>query len=647
MKRFLTALQWLAVAAIAAWVAVDCQHRDGAPDLHRDSWKNWSGFHALSYPGVTRKAGDQLVSHDTLREHLAALLEAGYTPITPADALAFLRREHPLPDQALLLIFEGGRKDSFLWPNGLLRQNGISAVLGVPTSVTRKWGSFHLRKSDLRRAGRSSNWTLASMGDQAVSTLLGADGHTRGFLSTRLTEPGAPESTEAYAARVEADFAAAAQLLEALSGSPPATYIFPHSDDGTGRRADPEAAGLIHASLTRHHSLAFAKNSHPFNGSDEDPHRLSRLIVPGSWSAERLLTELARHEPRRTPLQGLQASDWTVRGMHLFKDEVLKLGFDGGAVLRGTEHWNAAEVDSEVSLLKQAAVSVLLRRSTLYSIRVTLSESSLLVLEYTGAQPQTLLREAGVPGGPTHRLHTRVQGRRLWVSVGDRSYGPLPLTHAAAFGSVGLTSREGVTTVHRFSAAPLPSAYALHAEFAEIPEQDRAGFAAVLPDWLSSGEAPAFTPAQVEAVLLADAHGVETIPLVTAGTPLEPDTAAAWAGALARTLDTQTPRPPIQRVALEGLRPHLASALRTRGFSVLHVVDTDQAGQLRPDDGLPAPGDELLLHGPPDAVAPALDHLLQHIPTTHLVAELAAGPALLPGLRQAVSFAANPQEISP
>jgi hypothetical protein len=131
------------------------------------TWKNWEGFYALSYTGLSKEEEGPYLTRQGFADHLTALREAGYVPLIPEDIVAFYRGEHPLPAKGVLILFEGGRKDSFLLGSPLLEKKGFIATMTVPTAFLESPSNFYLKKGDLKRLSRSPYWRLASMGHEA------------------------------------------------------------------------------------------------------------------------------------------------------------------------------------------------------------------------------------------------------------------------------------------------------------------------------------------------------------------------------------------------------------------------------------------------------------------------------------------------
>lgn len=627
MKKLFIVAQWIVVIGVAL-VLIQGLRRRAAPVLepNRGEWNQWDGFHAIAFNGVSRREDPDLISRDRLRALLAALSKEGYTTITLADAGAFLRGEHPLPDRAVLILFEGGRKDSFLWPTPLLRSLNMRAVLAVPTGVLKKWGSFFVRKSDLRYAAQSPLWELAAMGDRAVWSIpVDERGGTGAFLSQKMWRQGAPESDVDYGARVEKDFADCAKVIaDATPRTWPMLYVHPFSDDGRNPDAYPLAAGTIRNALERHFTLAFTGARHSFNGPQSDPLALSRLSVAGTCGASELIEALKRAEPRKTAAVGFAPDHaWLIVGDALRTDDALKLTPSAQAWLRGSSDWTNVEAEMSVRPAENGWTSLCLRHSARGpSVRVAVRRGWIQVQETVGPRMQTLLREPlpSAAEDAVFRVQARVKGRRVWIAVNGGSWShPLPITPATRSGMVGLTSEGASSVVTGFRAQPIPSLYVMGVDLSGLPSAEREDVAAIMPRWWTSGEPPDLSKDRQDEILQAMALGMETIPIIHATRLLNEGDAEAWVAALTRLTRTVPVPMPVSQVLIEGDSGALAAVLKKQGWMVLRPLSCEEAAAREPPH--PDQMEGYVILGPADASEKVARRWLTHIPPDRMAVE--------------------------
>ena len=79
-----------------------------------------AGFIAVSYFGVDRQGTDTLISTSQLDEQLKTLHDLGYVTISQEDVINYYEKGTALPDKALFLLFEDGRRDTALFARKIL-----------------------------------------------------------------------------------------------------------------------------------------------------------------------------------------------------------------------------------------------------------------------------------------------------------------------------------------------------------------------------------------------------------------------------------------------------------------------------------------------------------------------------------------------
>lgn len=234
----------------------------------------------------SRHAGYERLSREQLTARLDWLAHRGYRPVSLQQVLDARSGGAPLPERALLLSFDGGYRslETEVWP--LLRAFGWPAVAAVPTSRI-GIDSDRLDWAALKRIAEEGSIEFISAG-HALDTRWPQAEDTAPLPARawRRFDGSALESTDAYAARIEAELKASIDALQAQLGSAPRAIAWPQgawSPQGM-RRA--EALGL---------TLGFDL-SHPRAQVDALP-VLGRLDVASEASLADFVAELA---PRRT-----------------------------------------------------------------------------------------------------------------------------------------------------------------------------------------------------------------------------------------------------------------------------------------------------------------------------------------------------------
>ena len=520
MKKLSVFLQWVLIIGVLAGVLYAAFKPTPQPVYQPASWKSWEGFFVLSYTGITKSEEADYVSPARLREQLRALKAAGYQTIKLADALAFLQGKGPLPEKALLLLFEGDRKDSFIEATPVLEKLGFFGNLCVPTKLLQSWGNFFLKEGELKKVCQHPNWDLVSMGDQAIDQIRidakGTEGH---FLSRRLWLTDKQEDDEAFRQRLTEDYVKAAGILKspfATTGSLLTCILMPTPATGAG--ADPLAADINRLGVETNYLLAFSRAGNPFNGPESDRYNLTRLRVQGDWTGQRLVSELAKYTPRQEALTAIGTREaWQLVNGPQLENGVIRMPVDSLAWVRGTDNWRDVDVKARLHLAPGAQTAVYVRYAGPQNyLRLIVTDQELALQERLVSVMQTLVRQPlKKSGDQSFTLQLKVQGNRAWVWFDNAPViRSAPLTSVTRMGSVGIGAQNGQVQVEDFAAAPLRHVVVLDGGYDQLPADLQEKTRVIIPAWFSLPPRRRLTRRCRHEVLQAAAAGVETIPAV-------------------------------------------------------------------------------------------------------------------------------------
>lgn len=573
IRKLFVMVQWVALAALVGWLAKALLTPTPEPVYAPETWHHWRGFTALSYGGVAKGGDDpRYPSPRRLNEHLEALEAAGYRTITPTDALRFLRGEAPLPERALLLMFEGGRKDSFIRSTPKLRENGYQALMAVPTAFAGGWDRFHLNRTEIRKASRLPHWRFGSMGHEATERVeTGPEGDRAPFLTARRWTEEGLETPEAYQARVREDIRTSWALLRQASRTPVLTFVYPYADAGTSPLADPTAAAVLRSTVGEYFRLAFARSDHPFNPMTADRLGLRRLRVPGAWTGDELVERLRAFAPaRRVPL--LRATGWTLGEGAELKERTLHLSNGGYAWMRGGDHWEDFEVHLTVSGLSNGTVAVYGRyEGPRAYVRITADARTLRIQERQGVDMYNLTVEKTDPSADTLNLTLRARGNRFWLERDGKTIGgPRPLADTTRAGTIGLEALEGDVVVQRVEGGLLPRRYVQVRRLSVEPVEGETGVEAMLPLWFDRDtDWEALRKAQEASLLRLAAQGIEVAPRTLGGSS-GPALRAMLTDPLYKRL--------IRTIVVEGVDLETGQLIRNHDFRPVFRVPPSKVG---------------------------------------------------------------------
>lgn len=646
MKRLSVVIQWFFVIALLAFSGYVIFRPTPQPDYAPETWEDWNGITVLSYAGIARKESADYPSVKVLEAQLTALRDAGYRTVRPEDVRAYLDNLAPLPEKALLLIFEGGRKEAFIRATPILQRTGFSAVIVVPTTVMRQWGGFYLKRKDIRKVVKLPQWEVGSMGHQAYEPAPGftsvEEGH---FLAKRGRTNGKEESAESFRDRILKDYTHSAQTLEDAAGRPPQLYLYPYADAGQCPGSDPLAETVNREAVVRHFGLAFIGGFNAFNGPGSDPWSLTRLRVPGDWPPERLLAELTSSQPRSRLQAAIGgAQDWVFEREGELRDNALRLA-DGAAVwLRGTEAWTDAEISADLQPEAAGSGALYARYTSLRSwLRLAADAEGIRVQERLGSRLYTLFRLTSPAEAETVRhLRLRLRNNRAWVWLDDKPVAEnLPLSPGTRSGRVGFASDQGELRVSAFSARPLPARWILANSIRLIADADKENVQAILPNWFRAGEKPTAAQTAQQDLLHSAVAGINTIPLLSGASSLSDEAARAWAAAIDDELIRVNLKPLVPSLALDCPALALATELRNRHYRVAHLLSPAEAREWGRSIAQASSDEVLVVNGIGQEADEALTWLKFAIPTGRLALREPDGAAFAPGLSTVRMYDSN------
>jgi hypothetical protein len=644
LRKLFVWVQWAVVAGLAVFVLYVVFRPEAQPDYDPTRWNSWQGFFAVAYLGVSDKEDGQHVTAERLAGHLQALRAAGYRSITPDDAAAFLEGRAPLPDQALLVLFEGGRKDSFLRATTELRNAGFIAAMCVPTETTSRWGAFYLKKDDLEKVAGLAHWRLCSMGHDTFQPLpVDAKGGTGHFLTQRRWQRDRLENDSEFQHRIENDYAAATQILAEAGKGPVAAYVYPFADWETNPVSQSPAAAVNRAAAGRHHRIAFNRSESPFNGFGADPLSLTRLRLSGAWDSARLLAELKSYAPRTATVTAADRDHWIANeGIRADANRV-EIAPAATAWVRGSEAWRDVDVNATLRLGGSGAIGALYARHASHRsyLRVALTAHDIQVQERVGELTRNLGGQSlNIDAAAGHVLRLRVKGRRAWVWLDGRLIaGPLPVAGVTHAGRVGAGAQNAPIAMTGFAAAPIRGDFVFAERFSALTALQNEQASVVLVPWYVDGKVSDPTAEQQRETLVAAAAGIETIPIFSPRSGPGEAEAVTIAADLKRALGGPALKRLISRIAVTGGDDTLAAALHAGGYQVVRIVDPAQARVLV-EVAAVRPGDLLLIDGPAAEIMAVADLLLRRLPDEHIVALADAEAVLPPWMRRALRVGA-------
>lgn len=392
----------------------------------KSTWSQEEGFIALSYVGVSRKDNQNLVSKEKLDSHLGALYDAGYVTIGIDDIINFYEKQTPLPEKALFLIFEDGRKDSMIFAQPILEKYNYKAtMMSYAGNVVNKDNLF-LKSDDLKDIDKNTFWEIGTNGyrfsyinvvEKDIKELEDEDNdgkynkekfeYTHYLMDYLRDVDGVPtETTKEMRERIYWDYKKMSEIYNESIGYDPKVYMIMHANSiYENMNADVEAYNLDN--IHRYFKVLFNREGSCYNTYSDSIYNLTRMQVGADWSTNKLLLEIENWTDSKSPfvVGDKDAADrWYVKeGLLEHKDDkiILTANKDQRAFsyLKGSDNWNDLDLSVYLTGREFGTQTIYLRYDSKDSyIKVSISDNGISVREKSPNSQEVILYKGELPG---------------------------------------------------------------------------------------------------------------------------------------------------------------------------------------------------------------------------------------------------------
>lgn len=272
------------------------------------------GFLAVSYFGVDRQSTDTLVSVRQLDAQLGALHSLGYVTVSQEDVANYYTRGTALPDKALFLLFEDGRRDTAMYAEKILEKYNYKATILTYADKFQEKDPKFLSSKDLTKLLETGYWELGTNGyrlsyinvfdrydrflDQLTSdeysqvhSYLGRD-YNHYLMDFIRDEDRLPtETTREMESRITQDYRSMEEIYTQELGQVPGLYCLMHANSGAfgNTKSVSEANGKNIQALFR---MNFNRDGYSLNSRTSSIYDLTRIQPQASWNTNHLLMRL-------------------------------------------------------------------------------------------------------------------------------------------------------------------------------------------------------------------------------------------------------------------------------------------------------------------------------------------------------------------
>lgn len=352
---------------------------------------NDRGFVALSYFGIARTGTADLIAKDRIAEHLEAMKMNGYETITQQDIIDYYAGKETLPEKALFLSFEDGRRDTAIFAQKILEDlNYKGTAMTYPEKFELNDTKF-LMPPELRDLEKNSFWEMGTNGYRLafincydrydnylgeltplkhamVAKYMGRkyNHYLMDYLRDDKFFP--KESYNMMQDRISYDYEKLRDIYKSELGYVPKAYTLMHSNTGAFGN-NPDVSAVNEKWITELFAMNFNREGYSWNDKTSSIYDLTRMQPQPYWYTNHLLMRIAHDQ--KQPIKfvqgdGSEAGKWLqLEGVSEFKPEkiILTTEPDAKSLLYLKNMRSAADVHVKATLTgnKYGAQTIYLR----------------------------------------------------------------------------------------------------------------------------------------------------------------------------------------------------------------------------------------------------------------------------------------------
>lgn len=173
----------------------------------------------------TKRSGKFVVTPNQFEKDMRYLQEHGYQTVHIADLIAYVDNGTPLPEKPVLVTFDDGYYNNYLYVFPIAKQLNVKFVL----SPIAKYSQLFTEKDDVNAYYSHITWPMAQ--EMVQSGLVELQNHSYDLHSNTGKRSGARkikgESTTQYQKMLQTDLQRAHDLLLSNTGTAPTAFTYP------------------------------------------------------------------------------------------------------------------------------------------------------------------------------------------------------------------------------------------------------------------------------------------------------------------------------------------------------------------------------------------------------------------------------------
>lgn len=223
------------------------------------------------------RQGQYVISPQELESDFEWLKEAGYTPILSHDLIAYSNGECDLPEKPIMLTFDDGYYNNYLYAFPLAKQYGMKFIL----SPIGKYADLYSETPDKSPYYAHCTWDM--LREMQTSGLVEIGNHSYDLHSTDNGTLGtkrlSSESMDSYAVRLREDILSAQRRFEKELNCSPTVFTYPF---GAVSEGEPELIREMGFAVT----LSCEEKISTVTADPDSLDQLGRFLRPSGESSE-------------------------------------------------------------------------------------------------------------------------------------------------------------------------------------------------------------------------------------------------------------------------------------------------------------------------------------------------------------------------
>jgi peptidoglycan/xylan/chitin deacetylase (PgdA/CDA1 family) len=267
----------------------------------------------LVYHGIVDNPDRFNITEKIFFDHMNSLYQKGYRTISLEEFRDFIKFGKQIPDRSIVITFDDGRSDSFIGADPILDVFNYNAVMFIATEASllaqNEEGGHYLVQADIERMLSTKRWSIESHARQTNGGMItiDAEGTKDQFLSNKMfiKEEGRVETEDEYEKRLDSELMGSRDDIKQFLKKDAIAFSYPFSDYGQQEVNNAGAEDKIASKIKNTYSLAFRQtwpgDANSWNYPGDKTNLLRRIEPETSWSGERLVKEIEKGKPKKTP----------------------------------------------------------------------------------------------------------------------------------------------------------------------------------------------------------------------------------------------------------------------------------------------------------------------------------------------------------